>query len=113
MSRPRHRAADERQSPGPTARIRVGELAPSADIHLDVTLKPPDPSAVTAFITSLSDRSSSNFRHFLLPGQFGRLFGPPLSEVAAVDTVLRSDGLRPGQVEVENVLDPGDEPWSR
>ncbi len=90
----------------------LGELAPSADIHLDVTLKPPDPSAVTAFITSLSDRSSSNFRHFLLPGQFGRLFGPPLSEVAAVDTVLRSDGLRPGQVSSNRLSIPVTAPVS-
>src|SRR5208283_331021 len=76
----------------------LGALAPSADVHLAVTLKLPDPSAVTAFITSLSDRSSPNFQHFLRPGQFGQLFGPPLSEVAAVETVLRSDGLRPGPV---------------
>ena len=76
----------------------LGALAPSAGLHLDITLKLPDPSAVTTFVTSLSDRRSPDFRHFLSPGQFGRLFGPPLSEVAAVEAVLRSDGLHPGQV---------------
>src|ERR1039457_2530834 len=43
----------------------LGALAPAADVHVDVTLKLPDPAAVTAFITSLSDRSSPNFQHFL------------------------------------------------
>jgi len=76
----------------------LGALAPATDIHLDVTLKLPDPSAVTAFITSLTERRSPNFQHFLRPGQFGQLFGPPLSQVAAVEAVLRSDGLRPGPV---------------
>jgi subtilase family serine protease len=74
----------------------LGALAPATDIHVDVTLKLPDPSAVTAFIASLSERHSPNFQRFLRPGQFGQLFGPPLSQVAAVEAVLRSDGLHPG-----------------
>ena len=90
----------------------LGALEPSTSLHLDITLKLPDPSAVTAFITSLSDRSSPDFRHFLRPGQFGRLFGPPLSEVAAVDAVLRSDGLHPGQVSSNRLSIPVTAPAS-
>jgi hypothetical protein len=82
----------------PTHSLALGPLSSSTDLHVDVTLKLPDPSAVTSFIASLSDRHSANFHHFLRSGQFGQLFGPPLSEVAAVDAVLRSDGLHPGQV---------------
>jgi len=84
----------------------LGALAPATDIHLDVTLNLPDPSAVTAFITSLSQRGSPNFRHFLRPGQFGQLFGPPLSQVAAVEAELRSDGLRPGPVSPDRLSIP-------
>jgi subtilase family serine protease len=51
---------------------------------------------VTSFIASLSDRQSANFHRFLSPGEFGRIFGPPLSEVAAVDAALRAVGLHPG-----------------
>ena len=80
--------------------------------QVDVTLKLPDPAAVTAFITSLSYRSSPNFQHFLRPGQFGQLFGPPLSEVAAVDVVLRSDGLRPGHVSSNRLSIPVTAPAS-
>jgi hypothetical protein len=82
------------------------------DIHVDVTLKLPDPAGVTSFIASLSDRNSPNFHHFLRPGQFGQLFGPPLSEVAAVDAVLRADGLHPGQVTSNRLLIPVTAPAS-
>ncbi|MFZ2057191.1 MAG: IPT/TIG domain-containing protein [Acidimicrobiales bacterium] len=84
--------------PAPAHSVALGPLSPSVELHIDVTLRLPDPSAVTAFIRSLSDRRSASFHHFLRPGQFGQLFGPPPSEVAAVDAVLRSDGLHPGQV---------------
>ncbi len=64
------------------------------------------------FIASLSDRQSANFHHFLRPGQFGQLFGPPLSEVAAVDAVLRADGLHPGQVASDRLSIPVTAPAS-
>ena len=92
--------------PPPANSLALGPLSSSADVHLDVTLKLPDPSAVTSFIASLSDRHSANFHHFLRPGQFGRLFGPSLSEVAAVDAVLRSDGLHPGQATSDRLSIP-------
>lgn len=92
--------------------LALGALASSADVHIDITLKLPDPSAVTAFIASLSDRHSANFHHFLRPGQFGQLFGPPLSEVAAVDAVLRSDGLHPGLVASDHLSIPVTAPVS-
>jgi subtilase family serine protease len=90
----------------------LGALEPAADVHLDVTLKLPDPSEVSTFIASLSDRSSPNFRHFLRPGQFGHLFGPSLTEVAAVDAVLRARGLHPGQVSSNHLSIPVTAPAS-
>ncbi|MGD0874522.1 MAG: IPT/TIG domain-containing protein [Acidimicrobiales bacterium] len=94
-------------SPLPPARsLALGRLSSSTDLHIDVTLKLPDPSAVASFIASLSDRHSPDFHHFLRPGQFGQLFGPPLSEVEAVDAVLRSDGLHPGQVAADRLSIP-------
>ncbi len=90
----------------PAHAIALGPVPPAAAIHLDVTLKLPDPSAVSSFIASLSDRSSPNFRHFLRPGQFGRRFGPSLSEVAAVDASLRALDLDPGRVTSNRVIIP-------
>ncbi|MGO9964831.1 MAG: protease pro-enzyme activation domain-containing protein, partial [Acidimicrobiales bacterium] len=76
------------------------------ELHVDVTLKLPNPPAVAALIASLSDRQSANFHHFLRPGQFGPLFGPSLPEVAEVDAVLRSDGLHPGGVAPDRLSIP-------
>ena len=98
-----------RASAGPELPVHshvLGAVSSSEAIRVDVTLKLPDPAAVTAFIASLSDRSSADFHHFLRPGQFGQLFGPPLSEVASVDAVLRSDGLKPGQVTSDHLSIP-------
>jgi subtilase family serine protease len=67
---------------------------------------------VISFIASLSNRLSPNFHQFLRPGQFGQLFGPPLSEVAVVDAVLRSDGLNPGHVTSDHLLIPVTAPAS-
>ena len=92
--------------PVPARSVALGRMPASTRIHLDVTLKLPDPSAVTSFIASLSDRSSPEFDHYLGAGQFGQLFGPSLSEVAAVDAVLRSDGLDPGQVTSDHLSIP-------
>ncbi|MGA2530959.1 MAG: Ig-like domain repeat protein [Acidimicrobiales bacterium] len=92
--------------PVPAHSLALGALASGADVHVDVTLKLPDPSAVTSFIASLSDRHSANFHHFLRPGQFGEIFGPPLAEADAVDAVLRSDGLHPGKLASDHLSIP-------
>ena len=98
--------------PPPAHSVALGPLSPSVELHIDVTLKLPDPSAVTSFIASLSDRRSVNFHHFLRRGQFGQVFGPPPSEVTAVDAVLRSDGLHPGQVTSDRLSIPVTAPAS-
>ena len=98
--------------PVPGHSLALGPLSGAVDIHAEVTLKLPDPSAVSSFIASLSDRQSPDFHHFLHAGQFGQLFGPPLSEVAAIDAVLRSDGLNPGQVASDHLSIPVTAPAS-
>jgi subtilase family serine protease len=90
----------------PAHSVALGPLPGATEVHLDVTLKLPDPSAVASFIASLSDRGSPSFHHFLSARQFGPLFGPSLSEVAVVDAVLRSDGLDPGQVTPDRLIIP-------
>jgi hypothetical protein len=84
----------------------LGSLSPTADLHVDITLKLPDPAAVRAFIASLSDRDSPAFDHFLRPGQFGQIFGPSSSEVSAVEDALRSQGLHPGRVARDRLVIP-------
>ena len=93
--------------PPPAHSVALGSvLGPEQSVHVDITLKVPDPGALTLFVASLSDRKSPNFHHFLHPGQFGRIFGPPLSEVVRIEALLRSDGLKPGRPSSSRLLIP-------
>ena len=94
-------------SPTPPAHsLPLGAVPSASDVGLEVALKLPDPSAVTAFIASLSDRRSPDFHRFLTPDEFGQLFGPSSSEVSDVEEVLRSAGLDPGAVSPDRLLIP-------
>jgi len=82
----------------PAGSVRLGAVAAGTAMHLDVTLKVRDQSALTAFLDGLSNRKSPYFHDFLKPGQFGPLFGPSLSQLATVENALRAAGLSPGVV---------------
>ena len=90
----------------PPGSIRLRLLPARTELHADVTLKLPDPSVVTSFIAELSNRRSREFHRFLRRGQFGRIFGPTMSEVNFVESVLRADGLRPGRVTPDRLSIP-------
>ena len=77
----------------PVGSVRLGPLPAAKRLSLDVVLRLPDPAAVQQFVAAVSDRSSPLFHHFLRRGQFGRIFGPSLSTVGAVESVLRREGL--------------------
>jgi hypothetical protein len=73
--------------------IRLGKLLPKARLHLEITLRLPDPRGLEQFVSAVSDRSSPLFHHFLTKGAFARTFGPPLAEVHQVASVMRGLGL--------------------
>ena len=92
--------------PPPAHSVALGRLSASALVHIDVALKVPNPEVLSSFVASLSNRKSPNFHHFLQAGQFGQIFGPPLSELSKVEAVLRSDGLQPGRPSPSRLLIP-------
>jgi subtilase family serine protease len=100
------RIAGEAPPKVPHGAVRIGPVAPSTKIHVDVTLKLRDPAVLHAFLAALSDRRSPLFHHFLRPGQFGPMFGPALSSVAAVQAALRQAGLSPGRVTSNRLIIP-------
>jgi len=71
-----------------------------------VTLTIPDQATLTAFLNGIADPSSPYYQHFLAPGQFGPMFGPSLSQVAAVESALRAAGLSPGAVAPDRLSIP-------
>ena len=92
--------------PPPAHSVALGRLSASALVHIDVALKVPNPEVLSSFVASLSNRKSPNFHHFLQAGQFGQIFGPPISELSKVEALLRSDGLQPGRPSPSRLLIP-------
>ena len=90
----------------PRTAVDLGAVAAGKMIRLEVTLKVPDPQALSAFIAGVSDRSSPLFGRYLRPGQFGARFGPSRAEVAAVQNALRAQGLSPGPVTADRLVIP-------
>ena len=75
-------------------------------------LKVRDQAALNAYLGGLANRESPYFHRFLAKGQFGPMFGPTLSQVAAVDAALKASGLTPGQVTADRLTIPVTAPKS-
>lgn len=78
----------------PGARV-VGIASPGASIELDVALNVRDPAELQAMLAGVYNRRSPLFHHFLVRGQFARLFGATSGELASIEAWLRSAGLSP------------------
>jgi Pro-kumamolisin, activation domain/IPT/TIG domain len=78
----------------PTGASEIGAVPASATQTATVVLRPRDPSALTGFIASVTDRQSPLFHRYLARGQFARTFGPAPATVDAVRSWLRSSGLQ-------------------
>jgi hypothetical protein len=71
----------------------LGPVSPSATVSGAVVLQPRDESALTRFISQVTDRHSALFHHYLTPTTFAAKFGPTPASIAAVEAQLRSQGL--------------------
>ncbi len=90
----------------PAGATSLGTVPASQQVHFDVVLKVRDQAALTAYLSGLANRKSPYFHRFLRKGQFGPLFGPTLSQVAAVEAALTAAGLSPGQVTADRLTIP-------
>jgi hypothetical protein len=86
--------------------VRLGALATSTALRVDVTLLPRNPDALAAFATDVSTPGSEQFRHYLERGQFASRFGPTVAAIEAVDRQLRAAGLRPGAISSNHLVIP-------
>ncbi len=98
---PRAGAALDRVGPQPAlpaGAIAHGPVAPAQRLHVTVTLRPRDPSALAAYAREVSTPGSPHYRDYLTPRQFARRFGPTAARVRSVERALRAQGLHPGPV---------------
>jgi hypothetical protein len=85
---------------------RIGALAASARIHVDVMLAPRNKAALQDYATNVSSPGNSLYRHYLTVGQFAARFGPTPAGIRAVESSLRKAGLRPGRLASDHVTLP-------
>ena len=90
----------------PKAARALGSLPAAAKLHIDVVLQPRDPAALARFATNVSTPGSPLYRHYLARGQFPNVFGPTTTAVAAVEGVLRADGLQLGAISANHLSIP-------
>lgn len=79
----------------PGSRV-VASVASATPMHVTVTLKPRDATALQAFANAVSTPGSPLFRDYITPAQFAQRFGATTAQVRAVEASLRAHGLRPG-----------------
>lgn len=69
---------------------------PGTQLRLDVLLRSRDPAGLEAFGSAVSSPGSADYHHYLGPAAFLASYGPAPTAVAAVEDVLRAEGLSPG-----------------
>ena len=71
----------------------VGTLPGTNRLHLAIGLPLRDPAGLDVFLAQLADPASTNYRHYLTPGQFTERFGPTAADYAAVTQFAATNGL--------------------
>ena len=92
-------------APPPGSRVSGPASAGSA-VALDLSLRPRNPSALAAFIGTVTDPAASGFRRYLAPGAFGPEFGPAPSTIASARAWLAAEGLHVGPTAPDRLLIP-------
>jgi subtilase family serine protease len=81
----------------PSFAVRAKDLGPvsaSEPVDFEVVLSLPHESAVETEVQALSTPGNALFRQFLTPSNFRATFSPSVSAVSAVESWVRSAGLR-------------------
>ena len=71
----------------------LGTLAPSTRLNLAIGLPLRDESGLDDLLRQIYDPASSNYRHYLTPEQFTKMFGPTEQDYQKVIDFARANGL--------------------
>ena len=72
-------------------------------LHVTLALRPAHPTALADFARAVSTPGSPDYHHYLSVAQFARRFAPSATQVATVQSYLRSVGLRPAPVSANHL----------
>jgi YVTN family beta-propeller protein len=90
----------------PFGTLLLGPAPKSAQLPLDVVLRPRDAAALTKFALAVSTPGNALYKHFLPAGRFASVFGPSPAAIAKVLGTLRSLGLEPGTISSNHLIIP-------
>jgi trimeric autotransporter adhesin len=79
------------------AEFDLGAASPSTQlshVRLMLSRSSAQEAALNRYLADLQDKSSPNYHKWLTPAQFGKLYGPADSDIAAIVSWLQSQGLR-------------------
>ena len=74
--------------------LKVGHTNPNRTLHVSVSLPYGDPAGMQAFVDSVSNPASPNYRNFITPDQVGQRFGLSQDKVTEVASYLKSQGFK-------------------
>ncbi len=92
--------------PLPAGAQVLGPTATGSPVHVEVSLKPRDPSALAAFAHGVATPGDPLYGHYLAPGGFASKFGPDDATVASTRGWLARVGLTVGSVAADHLLIP-------
>ncbi len=90
----------------PSAAQPLGTLAAGQPLTTTVTLAPQDPSALQAFVQSVSTPGSPAYHQYLTVAQFAQRFGPTSAQISRVRSALAADGLTLGALSPNHLSFP-------
>lgn len=88
----------------PDGAKQLGPVSSSTAVSGAVVLQPRDESALTRFISQVTDKHSPLFHQYLTPDTFAARFGPTSTAVAAVKSQLQAAGLTVTNVARDGML---------
>jgi len=97
----------------PLGAKQLGPVSATANVSGAVVLQPRDESALTRFISQVTDKHSPLFHHYLTPEEYAAQFGPTPATIAAVKSQLEASGLTVGNVAPDGLVIDFTAPASR
>ncbi len=92
---------------GTTAhRVRIGATPSSSPVDFSLVLKLHDSADAAALVKSVSDPTSSSYRHYLTTAQWEARFSPSAADVNQAEAWLKSEGFTVGSVPADHITVP-------
>ena len=88
----------------PKGAVSAAAPAASTGLSLDVQLNTGHAAQLAAYAAGVGDRNSPYYHQYLAPSQVAEYFGASSAEIAAVEGVLKSDGLAVSSVSTDGLF---------